>query len=124
MAVLLRGRRFEIHLPTGPVDILQDGLYDARVGELQILPVQLQRGARVLDTVVGLQLDVLAEEVPGQEGEGELAQAGLDEEEVDGVDDLGLWDVDVGHAEVLLEAVPEELATKVEQDPELLVRHL
>ena len=70
---------------------------------------------------MGLLLDVFFEQVPGEEAEGELALAGADVEEVDGVDDLGFGDVDVDGAEVFGETVADEDAADVEEEPEFLV---
>ncbi|POR34436.1 hypothetical protein TPAR_05359 [Tolypocladium paradoxum] len=117
-------RRLKVDVPARAVYVLQHRLQNARVLELQVLPVQLEGGARVFDGVVRLHLDVLLEEVPRQEGEGELAEAGLEEEEVDGVDYLRPWDVDVDDSEVLLQSMAQEPAAQVQQDPELLVCHL
>lgn len=71
-----------------------------------------------------MQLDVLLEDRVREELQAELAEPLLDEEEVARVDDLRPRHVDVDDAEVLLQAVPEELAAEVEQDPDLLVRDL
>ena len=68
-----------------------------------------------------LLLDVFLQQVPGEEAQAELALAGADVEEVDGVEDLGFGDVDVDGAEVLGEAVPDEDAAEVKEEPELLV---
>ncbi|KAK5159136.1 hypothetical protein LTR16_012407, partial [Cryomyces antarcticus] len=83
-----------------------------------------QRRPRVLDAVVPvllLGLNVLFQQVPGEEAQREAALARADEEEVHGVDDLGARDVDVNGAEVLWEAVSDEDAAQVQQQPELLV---
>ena len=69
------------------------------------------------------ELDVLFQQVPSQEGERELPQTSFDEEEVDGVDDLRFGDVDIRHAEILLEAVAQELASQIQEDPELFIGH-
>ena len=64
--------------------------------QLAVALVQLQGGARVLDRVVrALALDVLAEDDPGEEAEGDLALAGDEVVDVDRVDDLRARDVDV-----------------------------
>lgn len=66
-------------------------------------------------------LDVLFEQVPGKVAQAQLALARADVEQVDGVEDLCLRDVDVDRAEVFREAVPNEDAAEVEEQPELLV---
>lgn len=108
----------------GPVDLVEHHLGDARVVELLELLVELECDARVLDGVVRVDLDALLEEVPGEELEAELAPVVLLVEEVDRVDDLRLGHLDVDHAEVPLEAVPDELAPEVQEHPEPLVRDL
>ncbi len=76
------------------------------------------------DAVVVARLDLLVQEVPGEEAQGEAAFFVVRAEELDGVDDLGGGDVDVDGAEVGGEAVADEDAAEVEEEPEFFVGDL
>lgn len=69
-------------------------------------------------------LDVLPQNDPCEKGQRQLPETGVQVIQLDGVDDLGFRDVDVHDAEVLFQAMPEKLATQVDEYPELLVRNL
>lgn len=71
-----------------------------------------------------LLLDVLFEEIPGQETQAELPLPGADIEEIHGIKHLRFGDVNIDGAKVLGEAVANENDTKVEQDPKLLIGNL
>ena len=84
---------------------------------------QPQRRARVLDAVVGLVLNVLLEQVPGQKAKAEPSLPCSDVEQIHRVEHLRFRNVDVDRAEVFREAVAYENDAEVEQQPKLLVCH-
>lgn len=63
VAILPRSWGLKPHTPPVLIDVLDHQLEDPSVLELKELLVQLQRRARVLDTIVRLELDLLLEEV-------------------------------------------------------------
>lgn len=69
-------------------------------------------------------LDLRVQEVVGQEAEGEEAAVFFAVEQFHRVDDLAVRDVDVDGSEVGGEAVADEDAATVEEEPEFLVHHL
>lgn len=104
-----------------PIHLIHHRLQDACVLELLVLPVEFERRLCVFDAVVRLELDVLFQDTPSQEGERETSSSQLDVEEVDGVDDLRFWHLDISDSKILLEAMTQERAAEINQDPELLV---
>ena len=106
--------------------------------------IQLERGQRVLDRVVGIRLDILVEHEPGQEAERQPALAVLEVIQVDSVDDLFWRNEDVcdveersvnAHArregvshtddtEVLRQSVPDEDTPAIDEQTKFLVYHL
>ena len=66
-------------------------------------------------------LDVLLEKVPREVAQAKLALVGADVKKVDGIEDLGLGHVNVDGAKVFGEAVADEDAAEVEEEPEFLV---
>ena len=124
LALALGGRNFKLQLPAFSVNVGEDPLKDTGVLELLVLPVEPEGGAGVLDGVVAVGLDVFPQDVPGEETQRELALAGPDEVELDCVDDLRLRHVDVDDPKVLGQAVPDEDAAQMQQQPQLLVGDL
>jgi len=94
---------------------------------------------------VRFRLDVVAEDYPSEEAEGELALRVAEGVQINSVDYLISWDVDVcgmlvgemrerygrrgsggstNYSEILKQTVADESTSKVEQDPHALIRHL
>lgn len=111
-ALLARG--LVTPFPAFAVNLLEHLLDHAGVTELLVLVPEPQRGARVLDAVVGLVLDVLVEQVPGQEAEAEPSLPRSDVEQIHRVEHLRLRHVDINGAEVFREAVAYEDDAEVE----------
>lgn len=108
--------------------LINHGLQDPSVDELKIFSPELQSSSGIFDGIVSLLaggLDVFFEEQPGEKAKGEFPpSARAKREKLLGVDDLALGDVYVDGAEIALQAVTDELAAQVEEDPELLVHGL
>lgn len=114
----------EVAIATLAVDLLKLDLENAGIVVLEELAVQLKSCACILDGVVRLQLDVLLENTPRQKRQTELAQARLEEEQIDSVNNLRFWHLDVDHSEILLQAVAQKLAAQIQKHPQLLVHQL
>ena len=117
-------RNPESALPAPRINLLEYLLRDACFLILLPLPPQSQRHARILDTVVHTRLHALAQEEPAEEPQAQLPAAALQVEEVDRVNHLSAWDVDVDGAEVFRQPVPDKDAAEVEEQPDLLVGRL
>lgn len=131
-------------MPPLAVELLELLIERAFILELQMHLIQLERGQRVLDRVVGIRLDVLVEHEPGQEAERQPALAVLEVIQVDSVDDLFWRNEDVcdveersvnAHArregvshtddtEVLRQSVPDEDTPAIDEQTKFLVHHL
>lgn len=122
--VALLGRGLEVHSKALLIYLQEYGLENTCVGELLVLSVQSKSCPGIFNRVVRLQLDIFLEQVPSKELQTKLSLLGWLEKEIARVDDLISWHVYVDHAEVLLEAMTEEFAAQIEEDPHLLVDNL
>uniref|UniRef100_A0A182IMQ3 Uncharacterized protein n=1 Tax=Anopheles atroparvus TaxID=41427 RepID=A0A182IMQ3_ANOAO len=111
----------DLHLAKGAVSSC--GPANGSSPEPQVVLVQLQRRPRVLDRVVRLRLDLGAEKLPGEKAQRHHAMV-RQVEQVHRIDDLLRRHDDVDHAEVVLEAVPNERDAAVDEIAQLLVRVL